>query len=436
MVYHLLQYDAHEHQDVDACIIVARELTPADSIHFHRRALIGLVTEYGGPTSHAAILARSLEVPAIVGVNQLMKQVQNGDTVILDALRGKLILRPNDKELAEYRAKQTAYQEHKKELIAHLDEAIHTLPNRQIRLLANINEISEVPMAQKYMARGVGLYRTELQFIAKERLLTEAEQYTLYRQILEAFPEQPVTIRVLDLGGDKFLPFAGTHHEANPFLGLRSIRALLTQPDIFKTQIRAILRAAVHGRARIMLPMISSREEVLKARKLIQTVCDDLEREKIKYKKDVPVGIMVEIPSAALLIDQLLPYSDFVSIGTNDLVQYTLAVDRGNERVASFYNPLNPAVLQLIHKVARACKRKETPLSVCGEIAGNPLYTQLLLALDVDVFSMQPAHIPVVKNVIRHTTQTDLREIRQRLFRFKRPENLKKYLAAKVKPFV
>ncbi len=436
LIYHLLQLDTHEQKDGDACIVVARELTPADSIHFHHRSLKGLVTEYGGPTSHAAILARSLEVPAIVGVSNLLKNIKPGTQVILDGLCGKLIVDPPENLVKEYMIRKRGFQAHKEELIANLEKKIENLSRHNIRLMANINEMSEVPLARKYKAQGVGLYRTELQFIAKERLLSEEEQFGYYREIAEAFADSEVAIRVLDLGGDKFLPFSEMHKEANPFLGLRSIRILLARPVIFRTQIRAILRAAVYGHVKIMLPMISCREEVLASKRIIREVCRELEAERIPYKKDVPVGIMVEIPSAALLIDQLLPEVDFVSIGTNDLVQYTLAVDRNNEKVASFYKPLNPAVLQLIRKVSRACVKRRKPLSLCGEIAGNPLYTQLLLSLDVDTFSMQPGAIAVVKNVIRNTTEEDLKEIRSRIFRFKRPENLEKYLRKRIEHYL
>ncbi len=436
LIYHLLQLDSHEQKDGDACIVVARELTPADSIHFHHRSLKGLVTEFGGPTSHAAILARSLEVPAIVGVQNLLKNIKPGTQVILDGLCGKLIVEPSEGLVKDYLVRKQAFQAHKEELIANLEMKIENLSRRNIRLMANINEMSEVPLARRYKAQGVGLYRTELQFIAKERLLSEEEQFGYYKEMVQSFPDSEVVIRVLDLGGDKFLPFAEMHKEANPFLGLRSIRILLRKPDIFRTQIRAILRASVFGQVKIMLPMISSREEVLASKRLIREVCRELEAENIPFKKDVPIGIMVEIPSAALLIDQLLPEVDFVSIGTNDLVQYTLAVDRNNEKVAAFYKPLNPAVLQLILKVSRACVKKKKPLSLCGEIAGNPLYTQLLLSLDVDTFSMQPGAIAVVKNVIRHTTEEDLKEIRARLFRFKRPERLEKYLRKRIEHFL
>ncbi|HHL32966.1 MAG TPA: phosphoenolpyruvate--protein phosphotransferase [Desulfobulbaceae bacterium] len=436
LIYHLLQLDSHEQKEGESCIVVARELTPADSIHFHHRSLKGLVTEFGGPTSHAAILARSLEVPAIVGVRNLLKNIKPGMRVILDGLCGKLIVEPRETVVKDYLLRKQAFQAHKEELIANLEKKIENLSGRNIRLLANINEVSEVPLARKYKAQGVGLYRTELQFIAKERLLSEEEQFGYYREIARSFADSDVAIRVLDLGGDKFLPFAEMHREANPFLGLRSIRILLRKPAIFRTQIRAILRASVFGHVKIMLPMISSREEVLAAKRIIRDVCRELDAEGIAYDKQVPVGIMVEIPSAALLIDQLLPEVDFVSIGTNDLVQYTLAVDRNNEKVASFYKPLNPAVLQLIHKVSRACIKKKKPLSLCGEIAGNPLYTQLLLSLGVDTLSMQPGAIAVVKNVIRNTTEDDLKEIRARLFRFKRPESLEKYLRKRIEHFL
>ncbi|MGD9488395.1 MAG: phosphoenolpyruvate--protein phosphotransferase [Calditrichaceae bacterium] len=429
LIFHLLQHGvADELNNNKSNLIFARELTPADSIHFHHRLLKGIVTEFGGKTSHAAILARSIEVPAIVGVSSLLKQVNSGDTAIVDAINGKLIIRPDKEVLSEYRDKHRKFLARRNKLKKFVKQPLTMLGDRKIQLQANINEPSEIDLAHKYNAGGVGLFRTELSFIAKESFLSENEQFRIYRNVLEKFPEQEVVIRVLDLGGDKFLPFTELHRELNPFLGWRSIRILLSEVEIFKTQLRAIIKASHYGHAKIMIPMISSLEEIIAAKKIINGVKDDLRRENVPFNENIPVGIMVEIPSAALLIDSLINEIDFVSIGTNDLIQYTLAVDRNNEKVAEFYQPLNPAILHLIHTVAKTGARSDKPVSVCGEMAGDPLYTQLLLSLGVNTLSMQPSSIPMIKNILLHTQPEVLAEIAERAFTFSEVKNLREYL--------
>lgn len=416
LIYHLLQGEYPDQVlSEEANIIVARELTPADSIHFHHKSLKGLITEFGGRTSHAAILARSLEVPAIVGVKDLLKKVSNNTEAILDGSEGTLILNPNQKKKDFYKLKQDQFKRQTQDLIKGLSVPIKNLPNRKINLLANINEPSEISIALKYKADGVGLFRTELQFIAKEQFLDENDQFKIYKNLAQEFGNKEVVIRVLDLGGDKFLPFADLHRESNPFLGWRSIRILLMETDIFKTQLRAIYRASAFGNVKILLPMISSREEILASKKIIDEVKTELKSQKIEFNADVPIGVMIEIPSAAIAIDRFINDIDFISIGTNDLIQYTLAVDRNNEKVAGFYQPLNPGVLQLIKQVAQSCKKHDKSFSVCGEMAGDPLYTQLLLSMGVNDFSMQPVSIPRIKNIVLNTKTDRLTEIQNKI---------------------
>ena len=432
LIYHLLQHEFPDPTKNKENIILARELTPADSIHFHHKSLKGLVTEFGGQTSHAAILARSMEVPAIVGVKDLLKKVVNGSTTIVDGTEGILIVNPDEEKLNFYKLKLERYSQKKQTLINDLEKPIHNLRNRQIRFLANINESSEIEHAMKYKAQGVGLFRTELQFIAKEQFLTEEEQFTTYKELTQSFEDKEVVIRVLDLGGDKFLPFSDTHRESNPFLGWRSIRILLKEKHIFKTQLRAILRASAFGKVKILLPMISRKEELLESKEILNEVIIDLDNEKIKYDPKIQIGIMIEVPSAAIIIEDLIDEVDFVSIGTNDLIQYTLAVDRNNEKVASLYQPLHPAVIQLLKKVISVSNKNNKPLSVCGEMAGDPKYTQLLLSLGVNDFSMQPGSIPGVKNVVLNTDNKCLKSIQQKLSSFYSVSELSAFLKQKL----
>ena len=437
LIFHLLRKDGQsESEGIVPNLIFAQELTPADSIHFHHHSLRGIVTEYGGKTSHAAILARSLEVPAIVGVKNILKKIREGDTAIVDGLSGKIIIRPDDDVLKEYKSRQQQYITKRDRLLTLITRPIRLLAGKRIKLYANLNDLSEIGLAKKYGAEGVGLYRTELEFIARESFLSEEEQLAIYRKLIAEFPEKEVTIRVLDIGGDKFLPFSDGHPEANPFLGWRSIRILLKETDVFKTQLRAVLRAAVNGRVKLLIPMISSKEEVLAAKEIIQSVKDEMREENIPFNENVPLGIMIEIPSAAILIDSLIQEVDYVSIGTNDLIQYTLAVDRNNERVSEFYQPLNPAVLQLIAKVASAGKKHGKEVTLCGEIAGEAVYTQLLLSLGIENFSVAPAALLIIKNILLQTTEGDIEEIMARLERFPAPQELFQFLSKKVEKII
>ncbi len=431
-----MQTEKPDSESTTGKIIVARELTPADSIHFHHSALEGIITEFGGKTSHAAILARSLEVPAVVGIKNLFKTLQSGEKVVIDGGQGKIFTNPDKKLLEKYKALKKNYFNRKKFLVKHVAKPITNLPDRNIELLANINEPSEVDMAIKYKADGIGLFRTELQFIAKERFLAEEEQFELYADTIKKFSDKEVVIRVLDLGGDKFLPFAQLSRESNPFLGWRSVRILLSELDIFKSQLRAILRAAVYGNVHILIPMISSMEEIYACKKIINDVKRELKRKKIAFSDDVKFGIMIEIPSAAIMVENMIHEVDFLSIGTNDLIQYTLAVDRNNEKVAHFYQPLNKAVLYLIKNVAQAGKKYNKPVSVCGEMAGEPLYIQLLLSLGIDKFSMQPSSIPLIKNIVVNTDTKCLIDIEKMLEKNECNYNaLKEFLEKKIVDF-
>jgi len=405
-------------------ILIARELTPVDSIYFQHRALKGIATEYGGKTSHAAILAHSLEIAAVVGVRDLTKHIQNGARAIIDGFEGTVILNPGRDAIREYQNRMKLWERRQKSFKTAIDIPSPEISGKKIKLLANINDEAEIILASQYNAEGVGLFRTELQFIARERFLSEDEQYDIYKKVLSAFPAHDVTIRLLDVGGDKFLPFREEQHELNPFLGWRSIRILLDDQELFKTQLRALFRAADYGNLKILIPMISSMEDIRAAKSIIKAVKEEMNLSDLH----IPVGIMIEIPSAAIEIEKLLPEIDFASIGTNDLIQYTLAVDRNNERVASYYQPLNGAVLALIEKVAKAGERVNKEISICGEMAGDPHYVPLLVALGIRNLSMHPAALPRVKNLLVKMRDDVIEHLKKNYAKFSTIDELANYL--------
>jgi phosphotransferase system enzyme I (PtsI) len=430
MIYNLMQKDSHcDFDRYTDNILVARELTPVDSIYFQHKHLKGIATEYGGKTSHAAILAHSLEIAAVVGVKGLMRSLKTADRAILDGFAGEVILNPTSQTIKKYRKEMAHWEEQKRQFQSAIDVPVPEISGRKIRLLCNINDEYEIGLAHKYHAEGVGLFRTEMPFIAKERLLTEEEQYQIFKNVLSSFPDQDVVIRLLDMGGDKFLPFREEAHELNPFLGWRSIRILLSDKKLFTNQLRALYRAASFGNLKIMIPMVSSMEDILAIKRVIKKVKKDL-----NYSgPDVPLGIMVEIPSAAIEIEKLLREVDFASIGTNDLIQYTLAVDRNNEKVAGYYQPLNGAVLYMIKSVADAGLKLNKEVSICGEMAGDPMYIPLLLALGLRNLSMHPGAIPRAKNLIIKTPDKIVEHLSKNYGRFKTIKELSAYLSSNLK---
>jgi len=427
LIFSLMQKESYcDFGQASDNILVARELTPIDSIHFQHKYLKGIATEYGGKTSHAAILAHSLEIAAVVGVQGLMRKVDGIQMAIIDGFKGEVVLNPSKETQENYKKELRRWEAQKKRFQNAINVPIPTISGKQVTLLANINDEYEIDLAHKYNSEGIGLFRTELQFIAKERLLTEEEQFEIYKKVLSAFPKKSVVIRLLDMGGDKFLPFREEAHELNPFLGWRSIRILLSDKKLFVSQLRALFRASEFGNLKILIPMISSMEDVLAIKKGINKVKKDLG---MKDKK-IPIGIMVEVPSAAIEIEKLLQEVDFASIGTNDLIQYTLAVDRNNEKVAAYYQPLNGAVLCMIKRVADAGIKLNKEISICGEMAGNPLYVLLLLALGLRNLSMHPGAIPRVKNLLIKTPDRIVDHLAKNYNKFKTIKELSNYLTS------
>ena len=398
---------------VEKRVIVARDLSPSDTAGINRSAALGLVTDNGSRTSHAVIVARSMKIPAVVGVRDLTSRVKDGDWLMVDGYEGVVILNPSQATLFRYGKIQQEKKTFESRLLSAIDQPAETLDGVRVTLRANIEKPDEVALVKQYRGEGVGLYRTEYLFLNSPTLPTEEQQYTAYRTIVEGLSPATVTIRTLDIGGDKPLPgnpqLIGP--EANPFLGFRAIRLCLEHPELFKTQLRAILRASAHGKVEMMYPMISGAEEIDRANALLEEAKSELTARSLPFDAKLRTGTMIEIPSAALTADVLAEKCDFFSIGTNDLIQYLLAIDRGNNRIAHLYDPSHPAVLRVIHQVVQAAKARKVKVSVCGEMAGDPVYAPLLLGLGVDELSMTPALLPAVKYLIRNTKFTDAQRL-------------------------
>jgi phosphotransferase system enzyme I (PtsI) len=382
-------------------IIFAKELTPSDTALLDRKNVLGFALEAGTQTSHTSILARSMSLPAVVGLENLYTQLQDGDEIILDGFIGNLILNPSNKTKEIYAEKEQNAEKLYADLLKDSSLRPETIDGFSIQLAANIEDRADIREGKRYGAAGVGLFRTEFLYINAKVLPTEEELFNTFRQAATDLMGQPLIIRTLDIGGDKLSDILTPHHEHNPFLGLRAIRLCFEEPNIFSTQIRAILRASVFGKIKIMFPMITCMDELEEILRIIHKEKKSLKAKDIAFDNNIEVGIMIETPAAALLADALAKKVDFFSIGTNDLVQYTLAVDRSNERVAYLYRPLHPAILHLIDFVVKAAKRNHIWVSVCGEMAGDPRYTPILLGLGIDELSMSPASIGSIRRIIR-----------------------------------
>ena len=381
-------------------IILAEDLTPSDTIGLDPGRVEGLVTQAGGKNSHAAIVARLRGFPAIAGVGGALAAVSDGDELVLDGESGEVLVNPAATTLTRFQRKREKFLHRRQMLQSLKDRAAVTREGVRVHLLANIASVEDMEQALTLGAEGVGLLRTELLFIGRDRLPTEEEQFTFYKNVLLRSGGRPVTIRTLDIGGDKPLPYLGLPKEENPFLGYRAMRICLDRKDLFLTQLRAILRAGVFGSCRMMFPMIGSVGELRAAKAIVAEAREALTAEGVHFAADIPVGIMIEIPSAALTADLLAKEADFFSIGTNDLCQYTLAVDRMNEKIAALYDPFHPAVLRLIRMTIEEGRRADIPVGMCGEMAGDVTATKLLFDMGLREFSMAAASIPEVKEII------------------------------------
>jgi len=387
-------------------LLLAHNLTPSETAGLDRKFVLGFATEAGGHTSHTAILAGALQLPAVVGVGNFLSDVSGGEMIIIDGSHGGVIIEPDEETLEKYKASEARHRSHAKQL-----ESLRTLPSETrdgaaIALMGNIEFPQEAEVARQLGAEGIGLYRTEFLYLESQREPTEEDHYRAYREVLKAFPEQPVIIRTLDLGADK-LPGklrADYTDGINPALGIRSLRLSLQHLELFKTQLRAVLRAAVHGDLRIMFPLVSTLLEFRQARMILGDVLEDLEEQGVEFKRDIPVGMMVEVPSAAVLAEDFAREVDFFSIGTNDLIQYTLAVDRGDPAVANLYRSGDPSILRLIRSVITAARKYHIPVSVCGQMSSDPMFVPLLVGMGLRQLSVTPQAIPELKEVIRNLT--------------------------------
>jgi len=394
-------------------VVVANDITPSDAAGINKSAAIAIVTDCGSKTSHAVIVARSLKIPAVVGVRDLSSRVTTGDRVIVDGYEGVVIVNPSEQTLFRYGRIQTEKKSFESRLIAAARLPAETQDGVRVALLANIEKAEEAAQARDYRAEGVGLFRTEYLYLNSQKLPSEEDQFQIYKTVAEAFAPDAVVIRTLDLGGDK--PLEGVpglvHHETNPFLGFRAIRLCLEHPEMFKEQLRAILRASAFGKVKIMYPMISGAEELARANQVLAEAKEELRQRGERFEEHVEVGSMIEIPSAAVTADILANHCRFFSIGTNDLIQYLLAIDRVNDRIAHLYEPTHPAILRTIRSVVEEAHRRGLPVAICGEMAGDPIYTAILLGLGVDELSMSAPLLPAVKYVIRAMKMSDVRQL-------------------------
>lgn len=396
----------------EGVVVVAEDLSPAEVAQIRRDRIAGLVTEGGSRTSHVTIMARSLEIPAVVGAGHgLVREIADGTTLLVDGRTGALFVDPDPGILEEYRKQRIDLQAFAKELLRYSDLPAETRDGVEIRMLANVDKPEEIPDALHYGAEGVGLYRTEFLFMNRTDVPTEAEQFEAYRVIVEAVAPHEAVIRTLDLGADKIPSRLFVSAEPNPALGLRGMRFSIARPDLFRTQIRALLRASAFGRLAILLPMVSGLTEVKFARRMLAEVRAELAEQGVPMASEVPLGVMIETPSAAVIVDLIVPLVEFLSIGTNDLLQYMLAVDRTNEQVAYLYEPLHPAHLRMIQSITQAARRAGIPVAMCGEMASEPLHVWILLALGIDELSMAPFSIPMLKKILRESTAREARQL-------------------------
>lgn len=414
-----------------ASIIVSETLAPADTVIFARNQVLGYATDLGGVTSHAALLSRSLKIPAVVGLRTATKQIQTGDLIAIDGYAGTVIFNPSPDTLRVLEEKAEKFRQFELRLTGIAGLPAETLDHKRIELSSNIEFAEEIEFAKERGSEGIGLFRTEGQLIGRPDYPSEEEQAAVYTHVAETVFPHPVIFRTFDVGGDKLTPDA--HHEENPFLGWRGIRVLLDRPEIFLNQLRAILRASQQRNVRVMFPMVATLNEVLKARTYLRQAQEDLRRNGIPFDEKMKIGVMIEVPAAALVADQIAAEVDFLSIGTNDLIQYLMAVDRGNDSVAPLFQPFNPAVLRTIKHIVDAAHKRGIQAGMCGEMAGDPLATVLLVGMGLDEFSVVPPVLPEIKKIIRSIKAKDARRVADKVLGMHHEADIREYLSTIIK---
>ncbi len=414
-------------------VVVAHDLSPADTAQINKEKIIGFAIDIGGKTSHTSIVARALEIPAVGGLEEITDMVQTGNHIIVDGLSGKVVINPDRKIFQEYLKKQQRYNYIEKEIHKYVDLPAETLDGTRVHIAGNIEIIEEIPSLISHGGDGIGLYRTEFLYIGRSEPPTEDDHYNVYTDVIKRVSPHPVTIRTLDVGMDKMMPFFDHPEELNPAMGLRSIRFCLKETALFKTQLRAILRTSAHGNVRVMFPMISGVDEIRAARAILDEAKEELKSEGISFDNGIETGIMIEVPSAALIADLLAREVDFFSIGTNDLIQYALAIDRVNDHVAYLYEPLHPAILRMVKSIVDAGHNANIKVGMCGEMAGDPVYSLILLGFGLNELSMNAFAIPRVKKVLRNITLDDAKVISEKVLSFTTAEDIKQYLKETIK---
>ena len=413
----------------EGSILVAEDLTPSMTAGLNPQTVCGIVTELGGRTSHSAILSRALEIPAVVAISGLLDNIHDGDTVCFDGDKGEVVINPDADTLAEYEKKKEAYLLEKKELENYKGKPSVTKDGRKVEIVANIGKPEDAQRALEYDAEGVGLFRTEFLFMDRDNAPTEEEQFEAYKKVATLMKDKPVIIRTLDIGGDKEIPYLGIEQDENPFLGYRAIRLCLDRKeDLYRPQLRALLRASAFGDIRIMIPLITCVDEIREAKALIREIMGDLDRENIAYNKDIQVGIMIETAASSIMADVFAKEVDFFSIGTNDLTQYTMCVDRGNAKVSYLYSPLNPAVLRSLKRVITSAKEAGIMVGMCGEAAADPLLIPLLLVWGLDEFSMSASSILKSRKLVTNSSIADLEKVEKEVMKFTTEKEVREYM--------
>lgn len=434
LLTHLTMVEAKRQlSDSEPVILVSPEILPSQVVMFEKLPVAGIVTETGGTTGHAAILARSMGIPAVSGLKGLLREVHSGDLLIVDGRDGILIINPGHEVESAYRKMQREYVDLRHALVENREQKSITRDGVAIELLANVNNVLDAASAEGVGGCGVGLFRSEFIFLAHPTVPTEEEQISAYRSVIEAAPGNLVTIRTLDLGGDKQVPYLGLHHEANPFMGWRSIRMTSEYPEFFQTQLRAILRAALHGQVQVLFPMVTTLTEVEQLRGFLEITKANLRAAKVPFQERIPFGVMIEVPAAALCIDQLLDFVDFVSIGSNDLIQYLMAADRDNAKVAHLCEPFHPAIFRVLKLVIGSSVQRNKPITLCGEMASRPSCLLPLLGMGLRHLSMSPAFIPTIKEMVRSIQIADAVQAAEVVVRLKTTAEVRQYLQDRVR---